>query len=260
MQDFLQGKVFRIQENLKKIDFILRNSRIKETTIVKAANIARNNPFHNFGHQIGVAESAIKIAIAEKRSIEEITTFAFASLVHDAGHKGIMDSFDEIRALELTANIMDPEDFQVIDEDHNKSVGILRDLIMATVFIKRGQIEDVNAKIMQDADLAHLGQGIPYWLWASMGLIEEFGNQQKTEIDPIDFIRNTQEKFVEFLASLSETGTVYLSRGANRIFRNPLQDVQAFKEMSKEIIMFAYDVRKDDITLDEFKRKIEELN
>ncbi len=256
IKEFIVGKVFRMTENLKKINFILKNSDITEIMLVKAANIAVGNEYHNFGHQLGVAEYAIKIAIAEKRSLAEINTVAFAGLIHDAGHKGLVTAFDEVRSLELTESIMDDKDFVIINQDKDRSVSIIRDLVFATIFTNRGKIDDPLAKIMQDADLAHLGQGINYWLWASMGLIEEFSRQRKTALNPVDFIKVEQEKFVEFLASMSDNGSVYLSKGANRIFRNPLQDVQLIKNLPEQAIHYAYDVRHDDITLEEFEKKI----
>lgn len=259
MESFLQGKVFRMRENIKKIEFIVENSDITLQFIAKAASISRGNSFHNFGHQIGVAEYAIRIAIAENRNRNEINTVGWSSLVHDAKHNGILDSFDEINALEAAVQFMDKEDFKIIHEDTEKSIAILRDLIMSTVFVNRGKFEDGLAKIIQDADLAHLGQGVIYWLWASMGLIEEFSKQRKATLSPIDFIKIEQEKFVEFLSRLTPSGTVYLSRGANKVFRNPLQDVQVIKNLSDEAIMFAYNVRHEDITLEEFNRQITPL-
>lgn len=253
IEDFIKNKVFRTRENLKKIDFIIGNSDITPTTLVKTATIAIGNEYHNFGHQLGVAEYAIKIAVAEKRNREEINTLGFAGLIHDAGHKGLITAFDEIRSLEMTETIMEESDFTVIGSSKETSMSKLRDLVIATVFSNRGKINDPLAKIMQDADLAHLGQGINYWLWASMGLIEEFSRQRKAKLSPIDFIKIEQEKFVEFLSTLSENGSVFLSKGANRIFRNPLQDVQKIKNLPNEIIDYAYSVRHDDITLEEFE-------
>ncbi len=107
--------------------------------------------------------------------------------------------------------------------------------------------------------MAHLGQGVEYWLWSSMGLIEEFGQQRKTKLDPIKFIKEEQEKFVNLLHKISPTGSIYLSRGANKLFSNPLQDVEVLKNISNDIIQFAYEVRKEDITLEEFKEKISSM-
>ena len=259
LESFLKGKVFRMRENIKKIKFIIENSDITLPFIVRAASISRGNPYHNFGHQIGVAEYAIRLAIAENRSRNEINTVGTGSLVHDAKHNGVLDSFDEINALEAAVQFMDDDDFKIIHLDIEKSIAILRDLIMSTIFGNRAKIEDPLAKIIQDADLAHLGQVVIYWLWASMGLIEEFSKQRKVPLTPTDFIKIEQENFVEFLSKLSPSGTVYLSRGANKIFRNPLQDVQVIKNLPDAAIMFAYNVRHDDITLEEFEAQITPL-
>ncbi len=256
---FLKGKVFRLEENTNKIEFVTRNSSITMPLIVRAATISGPNPFHNFGHQIGVTEYAIRIAIAENRPINEIDSVAVGSTVHDAKHNGVMNPFDEVNSFEAAKQFMDPEDFKLIHENFERSIAILRDLIMATVFSNRGKINDDLAKIIQDADVAHVGQGIVYWLWASMGLIEEFNRQRKVPVSPFVFIRVEQEQFINHLANCSPSGTVYLSKGANRIFRNPLQDVQIIKNLPEAAIMFAYNNRHKDINLRDFEKEITPL-
>ena len=58
---FLHPKLSREAENKKKLAFILQNSDIPQSIILKAQQLSNKNPYHNFGHQLGVAESAIRI-------------------------------------------------------------------------------------------------------------------------------------------------------------------------------------------------------
>ena len=62
---FLHPKLSREMENKKKLEFILQNSDISQAIVVKAQHLSHKNPYHNFGHQLGVAESAIRIALAQ---------------------------------------------------------------------------------------------------------------------------------------------------------------------------------------------------
>lgn len=260
IEEILRGKVFRIKENLRKINFIIKNSSITLKMIVTAANMARGNDYHNFGHQLGVAEYVIKIAMAERRSCTEIDSLVITALYHDAKHTGVAKVFDEIIALESMEQSLSDEDFKILGEAREKSLMMMRDLFIATIFNLRGKINGNSlAVIMQDADLAHLGQGVYYWLWASMGLIKEFSQQEGVSISPIDFIRIRQEKFVDFLSTMTTNGAIWLSPGANLIFRNPRQDVQKLIRLSDEAIMYAYEVRHDDITLKEFTKKVRAL-
>lgn len=62
---FLHPKLSREMENKKKLEFILQNTDISQAIVIKAQALSHKNPYHNFGHQLGVAESAIRIALAQ---------------------------------------------------------------------------------------------------------------------------------------------------------------------------------------------------
>ncbi|MFA6251016.1 MAG: HD domain-containing protein [Candidatus Paceibacterota bacterium] len=250
-------KFFRVRENIQKIKFIIANSDIDIGIIRKAAILAKINPFHNFGHEVGSAEQGIRIAIAEGRPREEINLIAMTLLFHDADHRGIVQLYDEMHAFELANLVLLPTDTKIAGSDHNKVMTGMRDLILGTIFPgSRGKHSDPIVRIIQDADLAHLGLGPVYWIWASMGLIEEFNRNRSTPLSPEEFIRVEQEKFVGFLAKLNCNGRVFLSPGAKKIFSNPLKDVVRVKKWSLEVINYSYEVRREDVTIKEFTNKI----
>ncbi|MEI8130437.1 MAG: HD domain-containing protein [bacterium] len=258
MNNLIREKLFRVQENENKIHFILANTSISEGTLVKGAVVARKNPYHNYGHALGATEYAIKLAIAEGLTPQEINILGLSMIFHDAGHRGRVHLYDEMRAVQLADEILDLSDTQCVHGYTRESVTQnMRNLILDTMFPDaRGQKLNPLARIVQDADLAHLGQGPEYWVWASMGLIEEFNLNRLHPLTPQDFIVDEQEKFVNFLAKLSGSGDVYLSAGAKKIFRNPLEDVLAVKKYSLQAIEYAYNVRYEDVTLDEFKKQL----
>lgn len=254
-------KLFRVRENIKKLEFIIQNSDISFEIIQKAAIVSQRNPYHNFGHELGATEQAIKIAIAENRSEQEINLIALAMLFHDADHRGIVKLYDEMNAVDLASRVLTATDTIIAGADHNKVMQGMRDLILSTIFPgTRGKNNDPIVKIIQDADLAHFGHGTIYWAWASMGLIDEFNLNLEVPLTPQVFIRETQEKFINFLATLSGDGEVYLSSGARKIFRNPLKDVVEFKTWSDQAINYAYMVRREDVTLEEFEKETISLN
>lgn len=259
VKDIILTKTFRKRENWKKVRYILKNTNLSIDYIVGAAISARLNDYHNFGHQIGATEMLIKIAIAEGLSREEITQMAGAMLYHDASHRGIVQTFDEMRsfeAMEVNVDVNDYAKFSTVP--FNQFMNESRDLIIATTFSLRGKINTLKERIVQDADLAHLGQGPEYWPWASMGLVDEFNRQQATNRSPVEFVKHDQVKFIQFLEKLGG-GHVYLTAGARKIFRNPAEDVRIVSAYNEKQIWFAYDARKDDITLAEFKTKLKEL-
>ncbi|MEI8224285.1 MAG: HD domain-containing protein [bacterium] len=259
MELSITKKLFRKRENWKKVLFILKQTNLDITIITAAASVARLNDFHNFGHQLGAAEMGIKIARAEKLTKAEITEIAFALLFHDASHRGIVQWYDEIRAIEAVELVISESDVKGFSKkSYTEFMTTNRNLILATTFSKHGETNNLYERIMQDADLAHLGQGPVYWLWASMGLIIEFNRQREKKITPIEFVRNEQTTFITALAKKGN-GNVFLTEGARRIFHNPIEDVTLVALYNDKQIQFAFDIRTKDITVEEFARQLEIL-
>lgn len=257
--NLIDQKVFRIRENKKKVHFILYNTNLTEEFIIMAATLATRPAYHTFGHALGATEQAIRIAQKEGRSPQDIDLLASTMLVHDAAHQGVVRLTDEMDAFEITAKVVTKDNIEFIDMSFDAVMSKMRDLIIDTTFGRRAQIKDPLALIVQDADLAHLGLGIEYWLWASMGLVEEFNHSRKKKLTPLTFIREEQEKFVMFLSKISGTGKVYLSEGANALLNDPLEDVKILKDLPESVIEFAYKVRRRDITVKEFTDEMNKL-
>jgi hypothetical protein len=251
-------KVFRKRENWKKVQFITTNTSLDLSILVKASSVACKNDYHNFGHQIGATEMAIRIAQAEGLTQDVIDTIALAMLFHDASHRGIVQRYDEMRAVEAMELVIQEDDTKTIPRAYDSIMSSARDLILATTFSKRGSSLNLLDKIVQDADLAHLGQGHLYWGWSSMGLVDEFGRQEGKILSPITFIRERQEKFVFFLEKIGD-GHVYLTLGARNIFLNPIDTLPKVLAFTDAQINYAYQVRKDDITLREFSTEFNKL-
>lgn len=257
----ISQKLFRKRENWNKIQFILDHSNISIELIATAAVVAKRNPYHNFGHALGVAEYVIKIALIMGLPLKEINIMGVTALFHDAGHQGIMHWNDEMYSLELMNMVMSDDDFAIFELSREQALLVMRDVGIATIFPNnRGKINDLRAKIIQDSDLANIGQDPVYLLWSSMGLIDEFNKVRTAPLTPFEFIYSEQEKFVNFLKILSSDKNVYLSDGAKKIFAKPEETVIELKKVSPAAINFAFEVRREDITLKEFGLKIKQLN
>ena len=257
-KNLIAQKLFRVRENMEnKMKFVLENSDVTFEFILKASVLAHPNEYHNFGHELGAAEQGIRIAIAEGKSREEINKIAFTLLIHDGGHTGIMRWYDEIHSVELMRSTFGPKDTSFIGPNHDAIMDVVQNWILGTPFGIRGKTNDPFIRIVQDADLAHMGLGLPYWLWASMGLVNEFSKVKP--ITPEFFIRVIQEKFVSDVAKVSGTGKFFLSDGAQKIYSDPLEVVKEFKNLPIQLINYADSVKFEDVTVAEFTEKVNEF-
>lgn len=248
--------LFRKQENWKHAQFILETTGIKLGTMRKAAAMSHLNEFHNFGHALGSAATGIRIAIAQGLPQQDVSLIALALLFHDALHGGVVDPNDEIHAFDALKQVVSPAEINSLcNLSNSKFLVFMHRLILATKFSEHGKTNDIHERIMQDADLGHLGYGPVYWLWASMGLIAEFNRQRATPLTPFEFIRNVQPAFVKSVVSHGK-GNFYLTEGARIILQDPTKHVDTLVGYNDAQIQFAYRVRHDDITLDQFKAKI----
>ena len=211
-----------------------------------------SNPYHNFGHALGVSETAITIAQAQNCSRREITIVALVGLKHDIFHQGIVALNDElIAAIKTNAKLTDNDIVQcgltVADRP------VIRDLIVSTTFTMHGKVRDSLAEIIQDADISYMGKGPYMYLYACMGLVDEFGKQSGTVIDPIVFIREKQKPFIHYVVSLSPNkDTFFLSPGARKILHDPMEAVDVLLSWNDRVFRLAYDLYKVDISFDQF--------
>ncbi len=258
-EDLIREKVFRMRDNLKKIEFIMEHAGIPESIILKAAVVAKANFYHNFGHQLGATEDAIRIAIAEGLSKEEIYLLALAMLFHDAQHTGLARPEDELVSTIIAFKVLTDEDLAPTGKTPDQARAAIRDIIISTIFSKRGKSNDILEKIAQDADLAHVGHGPYRWIWASMGLREEFNLVENLKSNPKYFLRIAQRKFIMFILDSSPDGQFWRTEGAMQILGNPMDDLPFIESLSDEAIEYADSVKFENIPLSEFKKKMQEL-
>ena len=244
--EFPGSNLFRELENKKKSVFILQNTDIPQSLIIKAQKLSHNNPYHNFGHQLGVAESAIRIAHAERLSQQEINLLAVVGLFHDAWHTGIPKPDDEEIAYEQMMKVVSDEELTNLwctKDDIYK-------LIIATKFSLRGKCDWVLEKIIQDADMWCIAYGPYYMLYSTMWVVDE-------EHFSIDMYMEEEAKFVACLEQIDPQ--IYLSDWARQIFSDPRESLQQIIDWPEEVRIYAYSQRQEDISFEDFSKNISEL-
>ncbi len=250
-------KYFRIRANEEKIKFILEHTDITIEIITKARKAANHNPYHGFGHALGVTESGIMIAEACGCSREEINTIALALLFHDADHRGVHRPDDEERAASAMMSSLSKTDLKICGVPFRIALQRIRDLILSTRFSVHGKSGNLWVCIVQDADIASIGKGPEYWLWATMGLLDEFNQERKgPSLTPFEFVQTEQIKFLQVLEKSSITGEIFLTSGARKIFYDPYESLEIMMSWPERAIDWAYSVRRDDITVEEFKEEL----
>ena len=229
------------------MQFIIAHSDVDFSLFGPSHALSNPNGYHNFGHQIGVAESAIKIAEAEWLSRKEINLLVVAALLHDAGHTWVTTLGDEMASVELAIRFLPADVYQKLWFTPIQ----LRDLILATAFSQRGKYNRNLAKILQDADISGSFFGPYYRLYATIGLVDEFG------IDYRVFIREEQQKFLNYLNSISPG--CFLSEGAKKVCSDPQKSLDMLLSRPDEVIDYAYKVRRDDILFADFEKELQKL-
>lgn len=252
---------FRRCENMGIIEFISKKTDVPIEIIVLAINNMHENDFHNIDHMLSATRAAIEIAIAEKRNREQINLLTLIMLFHDAHHTGIATSTDEMIAA-MTALEVIPKDVLEICRENNfqNLANMLRDGIVASCFSMRGKISDPFLQIVQDADIHACAVGANYWMYSCSGLGMEMAKQMNRPAlnNPVDFwkgnVNNSQDDFVLFLESITKKSNILLSYGAKELWLGIARDnLNEIKSWSDEKIFKAFNLRKDDITFEEFK-------
>jgi hypothetical protein len=249
--------LFKRKMNEDHIRFILEKSNIHADVLKKMMHLCCDNAYHNYGHTLGVMRTIIEIAEAQGLDKKTTTKLCLAGGVHDANHPGISTASDEL----VSSLIM----FERITDHDLALCGLssadrpfISKAVMATTFAERGKIPDQAAYIIQDADLGYMGKGKYIYLLASIGLIDEFCRANFNTPDPVQFIRSQQKPFIDMVVNMSPSkDTFFLSEGAQKVLtdpRNVLDDVLLWPDA---IYWLAYDLRKADVTLEEFTTTID---
>lgn len=252
--NLLWRKLFRKQENERKMEFILARSDIEFSMFGTSHALSQSNGYHNFWHQIGVAETAIKFAEAQWCTREKNNLLVVVALLHDAGHTWVSRPDDEVISSKLAARFVPQELCKKLWFTHDQ----LENLILATTFSRRGEYEwelaktlpdDLHlVKIIQDADLGNVSFGPYYRLYASMWLADEFGGDYKK------FIHQDQQWFVNYLESICPG--VFLSEWARKVGSDLQKSLDTILSWPEEVYDYAYKVRHDDILFVDFQNHI----
>jgi len=244
--DTLDKKLFRQKENAEKIRFIQENSDIDDNILQIAHTLSNNNPYHNFWHQLWVAQTAIALWKNAGCTKAEINLLAVCGLVHDAWHEWTHNKDAEEIAYRLAIQEISQkelEKLQIKKDDLHK-------LIIATKRENRGKGDDTLSQIIQDADIWAISRWPYYFLYATMGIVDEEKFNSEEYIDK-------EEKFIDKLLHISPD--IFVSEAGKEILENPQTSLAQIKKRGKWIIQKAYDIRQEDITFKSFTSQLEQL-
>ncbi|MEI6119229.1 MAG: hypothetical protein WCP92_08800 [bacterium] len=249
--------LYKRKMNEDHIRFILTNSNIHVEVLEKIMNLCSDNAYHNYGHTLGVMRTIIEISRAQCVDRKTITLLLLGGGLHDAPHPGVATPSDEVRSVLTMFDHITDYDLALCGLATSDR-SFIKELILATTFTKRGEIESIPAYIIQDADIGYMGKGKYIYLLASIGLIDEFCRADFTDPDPVSFIRKQQQPFINFVVSKNKQDhTFFLSEGAKKIMQNPADTLEELFLWPDAIYWLAYDLRRVDISLEEFTTMVD---
>ncbi len=242
LTDSLKLNLFRNKENLKKLNYIKENSDITDDIILVAKNLSVNNWYHNFWHEIWVAETVIKLCKGENIDKKTLNLLVLAALFHDSWYTKQY----EIDLEKLACNLCDTYIPNNIFKQLNITREDLNNLILMTKISNRNESNQEFIKILQDADLWWLWYGPYYILYSCMWMIDEW-------IISLDNFVEDEKKFIK---DNSINWQLFLSKSWNELLNNPMESLNIIEGRPKSVIEKAYQLRNDDITFEEFKKEI----
>lgn len=245
LSENLSLNLFRSKENLKKLNYIKEHSDITDDIILIAKNLSENNPYHNFWHEIGVAETVVKLCEEWNIDRKTLNLLVLAALFHDAWYTKKY----EIDLEKLACNLSDVYIPDVVFEKLNLHRDDLKKLIMMTKINNRAKNNEDFVKILQDADLWWLWQWPYYILYSCMGMVDEWFITLDNFIeDERTFIKNN---IIEWKLFLSNAWQVAL--------KDPFESLDIISWWPKWVIEKAYQLRDKNISFDDFKQEIDKI-
>lgn len=243
LNENLDLKLFRDKENRQKLNYIKQHTDLSDEIFYLAKDLSNHNPYHNFWHQIWVAENAIKLGLASNLNKKDLNLIWFIGLFHDAGYFiNHADQDMEILAVKTILKKV-PKKFLTHLNINQQQIEYY---IMNTKLSAHWKSDDNIVKIIQDADLAWLGYWPYYLLYSTMGLIDEL-------CIPLESFLEFEQNFIH---SHCINDSFYQSEAAKRMFSNPQSSLNILKSWPKEVIALAYQLRQENITFSEFQDKI----
>lgn len=243
LSENLTLNLFRNKENLKKLNYIKENSDITDDIILIAKNLSVNNPYHNFWHEIWVAEIVIKLCKEGNIERKILNLLVLAALFHDSWYTMEHNIDLEELSCNLAKSYIPNDVFNKLNvkrEDFNK-------LIIMTKVGNRNTNNDEYIKILQDADLWWLWEWPYYILYTCMWMVDEW----------IITLNNFIEDEKKFIKENLINWQIFLSNIWNRILENPIESLKIIEWWPKSVLEKAYKLRNKDFTFEEFKKEID---
>ncbi len=232
-----------LDKRLKEYDIV-----IDRTIFELAETLAPKNPYHNFGHELQVANTVIDLWEIQnknktKKDLQGLKLLVIAALFHDAWYtmeeKYTQDL--EKRACQLINNIW----WRKIFKKLRISPKDVNNLILSTKLTSHGTVKDELSKILQDADFGCFWYGPEYLLYSGMNLIDE------GEISLKHFIED-ERYFLEDILQKK----LFVSKTWKELFQNPFETIGILYYRWQDVINEAYDLRKEKLTYSKFVEKL----
>lgn len=241
----LSLNLFRNNENLKKIKYVKENSDITDDIILIAKNLSINNWYHNFWHEIWVAETVIKLCKEENVDKKTLNLLVLAALFHDSWYTKQY----EIDLEKLACNLCNTYIPNNVFKQLNITREDLNNLILMTKISNRSINNQEFIKILQDSDLWWLWYGPYYILYSCMWMIDEWIISLDNFIEDVKFFIKNNYKNWQF----------FLSKAWNDKLKDPMESLNIIEWRPKSAIKIAYQLRNKDITFEEFKKEIDNI-
>jgi hypothetical protein len=132
-----------------------------------------------------------------------------------------------------------------LDIDINK----LHSLILSIKTETHGEYDNEMYKIIHDATLEWLWKGPYYLLYSSLWILEE------KWITSNDFIQFEEE----LVNSIEKWWDFYLSNAWKQFFNSPHNSIEEIKKRPVEVISYSKTLIKQNITFEDFVKKIDEF-
>ena len=245
LSENLSLNLFRNKENLKKLNYIKENSDITDDIILIAKNLSVNNWYHNFWHEIWVAETVIKLCKEENIDKKTLNLLVLAALFHDSWYTKQY----EIDLEKLACNLCNTYIPNNVFKQLNVTREDLNNLILMTKISNRSINNQEFIKILQDSDLWWLWYGPYYILYSCMWMIDEW-------IISLDNFIEDEKKFIK---NNRINWQFFLSKAWNDKLKDPMESINIIEWRPKSAIKTAYQLRNKDITFDEFKKEIDTI-
>jgi len=221
---------------------------IDRTVFELAKELAPQDPYHNFGHELQVANTVIDLWEIQnknktKKDLQGLKLLVIAAIFHDAWYR--MDEKKtklwELKTCDILQEFLKDQTLQELGIKRKQ----LNSLILNTKLESHKTTVDELSQILQDADFGCFWYGPEYLLYTVMNLIDE------GEITLDHFIDNERNFLIKFL-----NRKVFVSKAGQAFFDNPFASIKTIESRWQDVINEAYRLREEKLTYSEFVEKL----